>query len=423
MKFRMFSITTKLLLLYLLVGLVSLTLVGTYSFYAARQAIIERTTEQLISVRAVKKQQIEFFFAEKIRNLEFLSRSNDVRILATDLSWTRNAINVRNAPGPDPKGTKYVQQNNTSAGNPFQCLENVGSYSESFGFAAAYIVTDDIPGTSVFSVYQSAGSSLSPLALGKIRQLSEMVQHTDSVVIIDLFKRTENDTLPVCFLGMKILNRNPSSAIIMEISSFEINRIMLQNNSRIGLGRSGEAYLAGPDLMMRSESRFIKHSVLNTRVNSHSARMAVQHKTGVIENPDYRNVDVFSAYEPLNIPGLKWIILAEIDDAEALIPVKRIRNDIILVSLIISILLLGIARLISRMVTQPIIRLKDAALKAGEGDFDSRVAVTSSDEIGALAGTFNTMIDQIREERERRLSAMYDAVSYTHLTLPTKRIV
>ena len=408
MKFRVFSITTKLLLLYLLVGLASLTLVGTYSFYAARQAIIERTTEQLISVRAVKKQQIEFFFAEKTRNLEFLSRSKDARLLASDLSWTRNTGNTKTIIASELPGNNADDQRRIRSESPLQSLENVISYSESFGFAGVYILRDEGPRLRVFPLYQSAGATLTPMLLAKIRLLDERVLKTDSTVIVDLFKRTENDTAPVCLMGMQIGSGNPSSAVVLEVSSSEINRIMLQNNAKIGLGKSGEAYLAGPDLMMRSESRFIKHSVLNIRVNSRSSARAVKNETGVLETADYRNIPVFSAYEPLGVPGLHWIVLAEIDYAESLIPVKQIRNDIVLVSLVISVLLLGIARLISKMVTQPIIRLKDAALKAGEGDFDSRVEVQSSDEIGSLAGTFNTMIDRIREERERRLSALFD---------------
>ena len=265
MKFRVFSITTKLLLLYLLVGLASLTLVGTYSFYAARQAIIERTTEQLISVRAVKKQQIEFFFAEKTRNVEFLSRSKDARLLASDLSWTRNTGNGKTIITSGLSGNNAEDQFKIRAESPLQSLENVISYSESFGFAGVYILRDEGPGLKVFPLYQSAGATLTPVLLAKIRLLNERVQKTDSTVIVDLFKRIENDTAPVCLMGMRIGSGNPSSAVVLEVSSSEINRIMLQNNAKIGLGKSGEAYLAGPDLMMRSESVSYTHLTLPTK--------------------------------------------------------------------------------------------------------------------------------------------------------------
>jgi len=370
------------------VGLASVTVIGIYSFYAARDAIVKRTMDQLISVRAVKKQQIEYFFAEKIRNVEFLSLSNDMKQLAVDPA-------------------AFVNEKNKAA---MIALENIRAYGRSYGFSNLFLIRGKENHPEVFPVGNTGSATLPAEEAKKFAELWEIIHHRDSLTVIDLFRRFENDSLPVCFLGKGIRDDNGKliGAIVLEVSSAEINRIMLQNNSRIGLGRSGEAYLVGHDLRMRSESRFIPHSVLTTGVFSLSAKKAIHNETGAMETPDYRNIQVFSAYEPLEIPGLRWIILAEIDYAESLVPVDRIRNDILLVSLIISIFILAIARLISKMITQPIIRLKNAALKTGQGDFDSKVEIKSTDEIGALAGTFNTMIDRIREERARRLSAMYD---------------
>ena len=394
----------------MLVGLASVAVVGIYSFYAAREAIIKRTMDQLISVRAVKKQQIEYFFAEKIRNLEFLARSNDMILLAGDQWWYRNEYSRRTAlkNGAGKESLEVFDYKNHQA--LMNALGNVRFYERSYGFSNLFLITgkDDKP--AIFPLKDSSFTAWPAGEYGKFLQLWQIIRHRDSLVITDLFRRRGNDTIPLCFLGKGISDGYGKllGAVVLEVSSAEINRIMLQNNSRIGLGQSGEAYLAGHDLMMRSESRFIPHSVLTVKVSSLSAKKAVSNETGAMETPDYRNIPVFSAYEPLNIPGLQWIILAEIDYAESLIPVNRIRNDILLVSLIISIFILAIARLISKMITQPIISLKNAALKTGQGDFDTRVDIKSTDEIGALAGTFNTMIDRIREERERRLLAMYD---------------
>ncbi|MCX6284537.1 MAG: HAMP domain-containing protein, partial [Bacteroidetes bacterium] len=388
MNFKVSSITTKLLLLFMFVGLASVALVGIYSFYAAREAIIKRTMDQLVSVRAVKKQQIEYFFVEKIRSLGFLSLSHDIELLANDTA----------GPGHQDRKARLI------------AMENIQSYGRSYGFSRLFLAYNHKGNPAVLALGEVGSGAWPSAEHAKFIQLWKSMEQGDTLVIIDLFRRSADDSVPVCMMGKGIRDDQGrlKGAVILEVSSAEINRIMLQNNSRIGLGQSGESYLVGHDLQMRSESRFIPHSVLVTEVRSLSAKKAIANQTGAIGTSDYRNIKVFSAYEPLDIPGLRWIILAEIDYEESLIPVNRIRNDILLVSLIISIFILAIARLISKMITQPIIRLKDAALKTGQGDFDSRVDVRSTDEIGALAGTFNTMIDRIREERERRLSAMYD---------------
>ncbi len=54
------------------------------------------------------------------------------------------------------------------------------------------------------------------------------------------------------------------------------------------------------------------------------------------------------------------------------------------------------------------IRLKTAAPRLGQGDFDHEVQVTSKDEIGLLAETFNTMSAQIKQEREKSILALFD---------------
>ena len=216
--------------------------------------------------------------------------------------------------------------------------------------------------------------------------------------------------MPVCLIGCYVQPAQADSpgTIILEIPATEINRIMLQNNSKIGLGNSGEAYLVGSDFMMRSASRFISGSLLRIPVKSETAILALKGQTGASLTDDYRGIRVFSAYEPLAVAGLNWVVLAEIDYEEAMIPVTGLRNDILLVSLIISIFILGFAQVITKMVTQPIIRLKNAAARLGEGNFDNKVAIHSKDEIGSLAETFNTMSDQVREERRKRILALFD---------------
>ncbi len=68
--------------------------------------------------------------------------------------------------------------------------------------------------------------------------------------------------------------------------------------------------------------------------------------------------------------------------------------------------------LLARRITRPITRLVEAAQRVGEGDLSETVAVTSRDEIGELARTFNDSIARLRtqvqteserdEERRRR---------------------
>ncbi len=56
-------------------------------------------------------------------------------------------------------------------------------------------------------------------------------------------------------------------------------------------------------------------------------------------------------------------------------------------------------------ITRPVIRLAAGARAVAAGDLAVRVPVTSRDEIGALAASFNRMTEQLLEQRERTLQA------------------
>ena len=63
------SITRKVMILFFIVGVSALTVVGTYSYFKAKDAILKRTLDQLTSIRVIKKGQIEFLFNERFKNL------------------------------------------------------------------------------------------------------------------------------------------------------------------------------------------------------------------------------------------------------------------------------------------------------------------------------------------------------------------
>jgi len=69
------NITRKFMILYFVVGVSSLSLIGFYSYFKARNALVMRATEQLHSVRAFKKAQLEFFL-NQISGSDTLKRNH-----------------------------------------------------------------------------------------------------------------------------------------------------------------------------------------------------------------------------------------------------------------------------------------------------------------------------------------------------------
>jgi signal transduction histidine kinase len=382
------SINRKLLVLFFIVGVSALSVIGIYSYFNAKDALLKRTLDQLTSIRVIKKGEIESFFNEHTRNITLLAENSYLQTEASSLSDNR---------------TRHIGLPQ----NPGLCLENSLP-----GFNSIYLIT----GTERNSLllYEFNGTEFQrvkpdSVIADQLSKLWETTSMTTGPSVVDFRKRYDTDNEPVCFIGKQIITGNQNSGVIaIQIPIHDINSIMLEDNPENGLGESGEMYLVGDDFLMRSNSRFIENSVLNTSVKTTSTVNVFKDKTGSSLIDDYRTVACLSSYDRLSVKGLNWAIIAEIDYDEAMIPIVSLRNDIVFLSLIICVFLFSLAHFISRTITNPIIRLKNAALKIGEGDLDVTLKPKSADEIGLLTEAFNTMTQQLKEERSKRMSALYD---------------
>ncbi|MBI4332305.1 MAG: methyl-accepting chemotaxis protein [Chloroflexi bacterium] len=94
----------------------------------------------------------------------------------------------------------------------------------------------------------------------------------------------------------------------------------------------------------------------------------------------------------------EWTIVVEQEEKEILGPMYQVRNQMILFTFLMGILIAAVSILVSRGISQPIHTvmesLKDIAV--GEGDLTRRIAVSSKDEIGELSHWFNTFVEKIQ---------------------------
>jgi signal transduction histidine kinase len=296
-------------------------------------------------------------------------------------------------------------------------------YVKAYGYYDKFIVCDTLnnliytSGTTTDSLHLSLINNPDHVC---ISQLINSVYRKKNVEFLDFKKDPFNENKPSYYLSAPVYDDHKTliGFISLLVSTKAINNIMLENSSENGLGETGESYIVGRDFYMRSDSRFIPKSLMNQVVKTQSSLNAFEGKLGAEIINDYRNITVLSSYSKLNIPGINWIIIAEIDLKEAMIPVERTRNDILLLSTLLILFILGITYIIARTISQPIIRLKNASIKVGEGDFTTKIEVIGSDEIGALTKSFNSMTSKLKttrdvesalkEEREKRLSALID---------------
>jgi signal transduction histidine kinase len=200
----------------------------------------------------------------------------------------------------------------------------------------------------------------------------------------------------LCYAGLP-----DGSGIALGISPESIDRIMLENDPLSGLGYSGESYLVGPDGLMRSSSRFQEGAILQTRVQTQAVAAAREGKEGTGIIRDYRGIDVLSAYAPAGIPGLDWLVLAELDLEETIAPLKALRDSLIGISILISLVMFVIAWFTARRISRPLRRFGEAVEEMSRGNLAVNVEHSGKDEVGKLAESFNRMAEQLRENQDR----------------------
>lgn len=95
--------------------------------------------------------------------------------------------------------------------------------------------------------------------------------------------------------------------------------------------------------------------------------------------------------------GELWYVLISQELKEALFPLqKRLRGDIYVA--LLAMLLMGVISIFfGRSLAQPVMKMERLARRVGEGDFDVEMDVSSGDELGHLAESFNSMTKSLRE--------------------------
>lgn len=91
-------------------------------------------------------------------------------------------------------------------------------------------------------------------------------------------------------------------------------------------------------------------------------------------------------------------VVAMQDEAKALASVADIRRQIWFISLAFAVAALIVGILLARSMTEPLLRLTEAAKRIAAGDYSSRVASRNVTEIGTLADSFDRMSGKIEEQ-------------------------
>ncbi len=296
---------------------------GPLAYISLTPALKNEFLNHLISVREIKKMQLQNFFYERYGDVNILSKNP---LVVQSLPRFSNAFK---AGGFQDSAYKQVD---TYYG---PLLEH---FLRQYGYNNIFLVDTD--GNVVFGVKKDEYLGTN-LASGEF----------SSFTIGDVFKEGLNNVkfsdLTWCeeakdyiFMGaapVYDLTNKHLGVVIVEIPYSKIDVFLTQ---RDGLGETGEIYIVGNDNFMRSKSRFLtQNTILKLEINTEATRDAFRGNTDIRIVKDYRNIPVLSAYTPLdNLRDVSWVLLIEIDVKEALYPILALKTKLFIISTILSII-------------------------------------------------------------------------------------
>ncbi len=280
----------------------------------ARSFIRQGAFEHLVSVRDIKKRELENYFFE---------RRGDAYQLCTNIlfKWAITSyIDAYRRGGTGEskfagiEGVRYKEVDE-------RYHKILSGFADAYGYYDVLIV--DPEGDVVASARKNPelGVNLNAEKYKNTTLYKAFEEGKIGLTVTDM-EWYEAYNGPAQFVSSPILKESGESTLLGVLILFmdgqQINEIM---EERSGLKESGETYLVGDNYLMLSDSRFTvaASEVLKMRVDTKPAIMAMEGETGVRIAKDYRGVEVLSAYTYVQIsPEVRWALLAEIDKAEAL---------------------------------------------------------------------------------------------------------
>ena len=304
-----------------------------------------------------------------------------------------------------------------------------------FGFDDALIINKS--GDVVYTAYKGVdlGTNLlsGPYQTTKLadtyRQAIQAVS-VDETFVSDFERYIPSFGVPTSWVLTPIGSDGAITGVLaLQLSREGVNKVMTGDDGWAddGLGATGETYLAGPDKLMRSVSRElltnpeqfvkdvvakgtpedvaereveVKGSILLQPVDTLAVNRALSGESGVTTAQDYIGPEALVAYMPLDIPGLEWVLVAKIDESEALAPVNEFARNIALSTAAIVLVVCLLALWFSRIFTRPLTNLATAVRRVSGGERGVSVPVTTKDEIGDLGAAFNEMSQTLAVKQE-----------------------
>lgn len=402
-------LTVRLACLTTLSAIIPLALLGYLATRGAEDALKKSTFNMLESNVELRARAVLTALRSHLAGAVLLASVHDTQEAFDALMAYHDAGGATTDGGIDVESAEYVKVFDQVSGL-------VGPYESSGGHDEVHFICA-VHGHLMYSTikHDDLGTSLQA---GKFRdsslaRLYRKIMETGKPAFED-FSIYAASGEPEAFVGAPVAGKDGGvrGIVALELTQDVLNAILTQTS---GLGKTGETYAVGADMLMRSTSRFAEEStVLKQKVDTVATRRALgleggDHgatETDIIT--DYRGTSVLSCYRPLGLDedellnmDTDWVVIGEIDEAEAFASVHTLRRSVLLWGIAVAGLAAAAGLLMARRISTPLLEgVNVLASSASEISATvSQIASTARQTASAVSET-STTVSEVRQTAE-----------------------
>lgn len=423
--FRDLKIALKLPMFIVGAAIIAATAVGISSYINASSQVSENATSKLTAVHEAREAELIRYLESIEQDLKFVSESPLTLAALSEFSLGWNAL------GGNPTETLqrlYIDENPHPTGQK----ENLTNAEDGSFYSRTHmqyhpwfrtflrergyydIFLFDLDGNLVYTVFKELDYATNlqtgeykDTDLGKAFREARQSELAGEQFFFDFHAYAPSHGAPASFISTPVTDAGGALKGVL-VFQMPIDRLNAVMQVSAGMGETGDTFIVGRDKLMRSDSRLSAEStILAKQVDTVPVARALAGEHGVMDaiGPDGQHV--ISAFGAVDFGGVRWAVIAKQDRAEIFAGVATIRNDILMWSGLIVLVMAALGYFLSRGISRPISRMVLAMRGVAEGNHDADIpSLGNKDELGEMAGAVQVFkenaVQMVRLEAEKQ---------------------
>ncbi len=350
----------KLLIAFLLVALVPIGIIGEYSIFTSTNTLTEKTLEGLEDDTNLEAEKIENYLTTCKNDVVFLSESPEILTYAKtnhprdrwDLEFSLLSLSLDRG---------YYQ---------------VGYSEENL---IIYVKDKKIPQE------------------GSIVDVEIPELEKDEVYVSEIFLKQNNGVFeiprkPLILFAAPVYVEEEKEGDVYLVAYFTqfISEFESASSKVLFTDESGN-YIYHPDQSKRWSNAFDTAECLHRDYSTNVGTM-LSGGQGTCSAGD----EIIS-YTPISIENQRWFLIMSSPRNVILESVRRFKIGFYIVLSVVAVTAASLSYFLSKIITDPLIHLTNATEKIADGELDTSIPETGSEELKTMAKSFNTMSEKLKE--------------------------